>query len=256
MPRRHPVTAPALIIAVVALCARTSSAATETDGPDDAADGGNLIALYKNALTLHQQGEKDAALGIYERLLRDDGMRSKLAPAAAATLYNNAGGIHYQNGNAEAAHEHFAAAVALAPGHAEALVNLALVLSEDLGRHEEAMVHARRAVGLRPEHPKSHHLLGNILQRAGQDPEAHLRFKTAEALAAGQLARAPRGLFQWRAARVGQRQGQFTFRPFLFSPPFHSPYIIGGWFHEARLDPSPFGEHEHGFYSITLNVVY
>jgi tetratricopeptide (TPR) repeat protein len=197
MPRRHPLAA--AFIATVLLCTVLANQAAAADGP-------KLVEMYTKAVTLHKHGEPKAALKIYEKILSDKSMRSQLAPTAAATLYNNAGGIHHQHGDAEAAHAHFAAAVALSPDHAEALVNLALVLSEDEKEHDEALKHARKAVALRPEHPKSHHLLGNILQRLGQGPEAHLRFKTAEALAAGQLASAPRGLFQWRAKKVGERQ--------------------------------------------------
>ena len=155
---------------------------------------------------MHQRGDLDGALTLYDRLLGDAPTLSQLAPSAVAVLHNNAGGIRYQRDDAEAAHAHFAAAVEAHPDHAESLVNLGLVLSEDMRRDEDALPHARRAVALRPEHAKSHHLLGNILQRLGQLPEAHLRFKTAEALAAGQLASAPRGLHQWRAAKLGERQ--------------------------------------------------
>ena len=164
-----------------------------------------LVTAYREAVATHASGDPDGALVQYESILDDPDLAARLSPHAAATMHNNAGGVYYARGDAHRAHAHFARAVELHPDHAEALVNLALVLSEDLRRHDDATVHARRAVGLRPDHPKSHHLLGNILQRAGQHPEAHLRFKTAEALAAGRPARAPPDTPRWRADRVGDR---------------------------------------------------
>lgn len=162
-----------------------------------------LVTAYREAVATHASGDPDGALVQYEAILEDPNLAARLSPNAAATMHNNAGGVYFARGDAHRAHAHFARAVELHPDHAEALVNLALVLSEDLRRHDDAVVHARRAVGLRPNHPKSHHLLGNILQRVGQHPEAHLRFKTAEALAAGRPARAPPGTPRWRAESVG-----------------------------------------------------
>ena len=127
-PRRHRGNlAVEIIITTVLLCAVVVSGAP---------DGSKLVEMYKNALSLHQHGETKAALTLYERILGDESMRSQLSPKSAATLYNNAGGLYYQRGDADAAHERFAAAVNLVPDHAEALVNLALVLSEDKKQHE------------------------------------------------------------------------------------------------------------------------
>mgnify|MGYP003763044569 CR=1 FL=1 len=130
MSRLHRALALPAFIAAVLLCAMAGAANK---------DGAKLVEMYKKAVTLHKHGEQKAALALYERILGDDGMRSQLAPLSAATLYNNAGGIHYQHGDAAAAHRYFEAAVALVPDHAESLVNLALVLSEDMRLHDEAL---------------------------------------------------------------------------------------------------------------------
>ena len=185
-----------------------------------------LVTAYREAVATHASGDPDGALVQYEAILEDPNLAARLSPNAAATMHNNAGGVYFARGDAHRAHAHFARAVELHPDHAEALVNLALVLSEDLRRHDDAVVHARRAVGLRPNHPKSHHLLGNILQRVGQHPEAHLRFKTAEALAAGRPARAPPGHAPMasrerrrRSPRRPTRRNSRSSRPSLWSRP-------------------------------------
>lgn len=154
-----------------------------------------LVAATTDALATHRAGDEGSALEKYERILTNAADAARLSPAAAAQLHTNAGAIRYGRGDAARARAHFERAVALDPTHADAVLNLALVLSEDVGAQRDALALARDAVRLRPDHAKSHHLLGNVLQRLGQDVEAHLRFETAETLAAGSLgAVAPAGM--------------------------------------------------------------
>jgi len=150
-----------------------------------------LVTQVQDALATHASGDVDAALEKYDALTADTDSFGRLSPNAASSVLNNAGGIRYSAGDTDGAFPYWERAVRVDPTHAESLVNLALLLSEDRGEHETALRLARNAVKLRPEHAKSHHLLGNILQRLGQIPEAHLRFKTAEALASD--AQAKRG---------------------------------------------------------------
>ena len=150
-----------------------------------------LVTQVQDALATHASGDLDAALEKYDALTADTDSFGRLSPNAASSVLNNAGGIRYSAGDTDGAFPYWERAVRVDPTHAESLVNLALLLSEDRGEHETALRLARTAVKLRPEHAKSHHLLGNILQRLGQIPEAHLRFKTAEVLASD--AQAKRG---------------------------------------------------------------
>ena len=103
----------------------------------------------------------------------------------------------YTRGEANAALAYFERAVRVHPAHAESLTWRCA--PEEFANHAEALVAAREAVRLRPDHAKSHHVLGNVLQRLGQMPEAHLRFKTAEALAEGTRAKPEPGSYRRRA---------------------------------------------------------
>ena len=180
-----------LVVALVAC-----SAAVSAEAPEDA-----LVSRVQDALQTHARGDADAALEMYDAIVRDASAFARLSRVAAATVLNNAGGILYTRGDAIAALPYFERAVRVHPAHAESLVNLAVCLSEDLGKHEEALVAAREATRLRADHAKSHHVLGNILQRLGQMPEAHLRFKTAEVLARGTRAKPEPGSYATRRAR-------------------------------------------------------
>ena len=148
-----------------------------TDIPDP------LVVKVQDALKTHASGDFDGALVLYDLLIDDPSLFGKLSASASASILNNAGGIRYGKGDALGALPYFEKATLVDSTHAESLVNLAVLLSEDMGKHEEALKLARDALKLRPTHTKTHHLLGNILQRLGHLPEAHLRFKTAETLA-------------------------------------------------------------------------
>jgi tetratricopeptide (TPR) repeat protein len=192
----------ALVVALIA-----SAAAVTAEPPEDA-----LVSTVQDALQTHARGDVDAALGKYDAIVDDAPAFARLSGTAAATVLNNAGGILYTRGDANAALAYFERAVRVHPAHAESLVNLAVCQSEDFGNHAEALVAAREAVRLRPDHAKSHHVLGNVLQRLGQMPEAHLRFKTAEALAEGTRAKPEPGSYRRREARrVGELQKSGVF---------------------------------------------
>ena len=186
------------LFALALACAASAPSSASPPPPDP------LVAATTDALATHRAGDEGSALEKYERILTNAADAARLSPAAAAQLHTNAGAIRYGRGDAARARAHFERAVALDPTHADAVLNLALVLSEDVGAHRDALAMARDAVRLRPDHAKSHHLLGNVLQRLGQDVEAHLRFETAETLAAGSLgAVAPAGMPRRVARRAG-----------------------------------------------------
>ena len=196
--------APTLCL-VVALVA--SAAAVRAEPPEDA-----LVSAVQDALQTHARGDVDAALGKYDAIVADAPAFARLSSLAAATVLNNAGGIVYMRGDANAALAYFERAVRIHPRHAESLVNLAVCQSEDFGKHDEALVAAREAVRLRANHAKSHHVLGNVLQRLGQMPEAHLRFETAEALARGTRAKPEPGSYRRpKARRVGETRPSGVF---------------------------------------------
>ena len=168
------------------------------DPPEDA-----LVSTVQDALQTHARGDVDAALGKYDAIVDD-------APASRVSRHRGRDGpeqrrryfVHARGGERRA--RLFERAVRVHPAHAESLVNLAVCQSEDFANHAEALVAAREAVRLRPDHAKSHHVLGNVLQRLGQMPEAHLRFKTAEALAEGTRAKPEPGSYRRRRPPRGR----------------------------------------------------
>ena len=192
----------ALVVALIA-----SAAAVTADPPEDA-----LVSTVQDALQTHARGDVDAALGVRRDRRRRARLRASLrhrgrdGPEQRRRYF-----VHAREANAALAY--FERAVRVHPAHAESLVNLAVCQSEDFAKHAEALVAAREAVRLRPDHAKSHHVLGNVLQRLGQMPEAHLRFKTAEALAEGTRAKPEPGSYRRRVARrVGELQNRASSR--------------------------------------------
>ena len=196
----------AWILAFILCIALTGVAAQEDRDPKPPGYLDPLVAKYKRALETHRGGYPRHALVQYYKLLRNPDDVARLSPQALAALHSNVGSIHYDAGAPQAAVVHFREALKSDPEHPEAMVNLALILSEDFEEHDEALTHGRKAIELRPEHAKSYHLLGNILQKLGQDAEAHLRFKTAETLASGKTASMgnPLKLWRWNATELGE----------------------------------------------------
>ena len=199
---------PRAIVAAILCCLVAVAGVAAQDGRDRKPPGylDPLVAKYKRALETHRSDPR-LALTLYYKLLRNPDDIARLSPQALATLHNNVGSIHYEAGESNAALLHFREAQNADPENAEARVNLGVLLSEDLEEHDEALAHGRKAIELRPGHAKSHHLVGNILQKLGQNAEAHLRFKTAEAIASGKRASAASGgraLWRWNATELGE----------------------------------------------------
>lgn len=201
---------PRVIVAAILCCLVAVAGVAAQDGGDRKPPGylDPLVAKYKRALETHRSDPR-LALTLYYKLLRNPDDIARLSPQALATLHNNVGSIHYEAGESNAALLHFREAQNADPENAEARVNLGVLLSEDLEEHDEALAHGRKAIELRPGHAKSHHLVGNILQKLGQNAEAHLRFKTAEAIASGKRASAAasgggRALWRWNATELGE----------------------------------------------------
>ena len=199
---------PRAIVAAILCCLVAVAGVAAQDDRDRKPPGylDPLVAKYKRALETHRSDPR-LALTLYYKLLRNPDDIARLSPQALATLHNNVGSIHYEAGESNAALLHFREAQNADPENAEARVNLGVLLSEDLEEHDEALAHGRKAIELRPGHAKSHHLVGNILQKLGQNAEAHLRFKTAEAIASGKRASAASGgraLWRWNATELGE----------------------------------------------------
>lgn len=198
---------PRAIVAAILCCLVAVAGVAAQDSRDRKPPGylDPLVAKYKRALETHRTDPR-LALTLYYKLLRNPDDIARLSPQALATLHNNVGSIHYEAGESNAALLHFREAQNADPENAEARVNLGVLLSEDLEQHEEALAHGRKAIELRPGHAKGHHLVGNILQKLGQNAEAHLRFKTAEAIASGKRASASggRALWRWNATELGE----------------------------------------------------
>ena len=142
-----------------------------------AADKERLLASYKAAVTAHQSGELDTALGLY---------REVLAMQQIPAVHNNVAAILLSRGEKDAAESSWRSAVELKPDYAEAHYNLAVVLSEKSGDHlSEAREHCQQAITHKEGYVQAHHLMGNIRMSQGAHDEAAKWYAKAEAMADG-----------------------------------------------------------------------
>lgn len=126
-------------------------------------------ALAK-AAELHASGELNAAEQICRRILA-------VAPANA-NARNLLGAIALRNGDAAAAADWVAQAIALRPDIAGYYANLAWILAA-LGQRKEAITNCRQAIALKPDAPDFHFQLGNLLLQERRPEEAAASFRDA-----------------------------------------------------------------------------
>jgi prolyl 4-hydroxylase len=150
------------------------------------------------AVEAHRAGELEAALALYLAVLEE-------SPNAAA-VHNNVAAIQLRSGDVRAAKRHWMLAIAADPAYAEPLFNLAVALSEHEGNHKGALVFVRRALALKPSYVAARHLLGNLLQDAGDDDGAREQFALAEGRASAEAA-APRPAGEALSRLDGLRPG-------------------------------------------------
>lgn len=130
--------------------------------------------LLQQIVALYRGGRRAEALEACQRLLAVDPRRPDVRAMAGA--------IAMELGDAPAASEHYAAAVALKPDFAEAHYNLGNALAR-LGRNREAVDAYRRAAKLKPDLAAIHANLGNTLFALRRWDEAAHSYRRAAELA-------------------------------------------------------------------------
>ena len=130
----------------------------------------------KAAFECHKTGLWEEAISKYEAVMPF--VQGKMAE----TIASNAGAIHMQLGNYEAAVDKFQVAAEAAPQNAEPHFNKAVAHSM-LKQHAKAIKHCKLAIQKDPHMHKAYHMMGNILQDIGKSEEAVRYFTMAENLA-------------------------------------------------------------------------
>lgn len=135
---------------------------------EQAPDSAQYLGFLGSA---HQQnGEPEAALEIYERVLAlDDRIPSVLSGLGVIYMYRN---------DYARAEGYLARAVELKPSDANAQTNYAITL-QHLNEHDKALQHAQKATKLEPVNPDAYYALGNILTQMGRVDEAVRYFEKA-----------------------------------------------------------------------------
>jgi len=133
----------------------------------------NSIELFREAATLHQQGELDDAAHCYAAILSTE-------PRHFAALHR-LGVLRAQQGRLAEAEALLRQAIDCNPSSGSACSNLGMTLNL-LERHQEAIPLLERAISLDPLAPSAHNNLGNALQSVGRDQAAAACFERAVAL--------------------------------------------------------------------------
>jgi protein O-GlcNAc transferase len=134
------------------------------------AGGGEAVALLRQGLALHRQGQLDAAALSYRQVLA----AMPGHPQASHLL----GLVEHQRGNQAEAYDLIGQAVAAQPSNADYLCDLGLVLSA-LGRRAAAIDSIRAALAVRPGDPRALNMLGGLLVQQGRHEEAAGHYRTA-----------------------------------------------------------------------------
>jgi hypothetical protein len=145
----------------------------------------DLVAEIQQTLVWHKEGRVLEAITGYERVLPLIG-----AGSTKLSLLGNVGALLMSQGDFNRARHHFTTAIELAPDNAQAQFNLAVLLTSKLNLHANALKHCALAIRLDKGNHKAYHLMGNIMQSLGKEPEAEKYFQLAESLA-GETAQSP-----------------------------------------------------------------
>ena len=132
--------------------------------------GGDALALLRQGLALHRQGELDAAATLYRRVLA-------AAPSTAQAAHL-LGLLEHQRGNQVQAQQFIGQALALQPRNPDYLTDMGLVLNA-LGRRDQAQASIRAALAVRPGDVRALNLLGGMLVQQGQHEEAVAHYRQA-----------------------------------------------------------------------------
>jgi tetratricopeptide (TPR) repeat protein/SAM-dependent methyltransferase len=132
-----------------------------------------IANLFAAAVALHQKGAIADAERRYREVLA-------LAPDHSDSLHN-LGLIALSQGNAAAAAELIAQAIAANDRKAEYHYNIALAYRA-LGRLDDVAAHLQRAIGIRGDYAPAHLNLGNVRREQGRPAEAMACYERALAL--------------------------------------------------------------------------
>ncbi|WP_296001770.1 tetratricopeptide repeat protein [Rugamonas sp.] len=123
----------------------------------------DTAALLQQAVALHQQGQLDAALALYQQVLARD--------TRQFDALHLSGVIARQHGQPQRAADLIARAIAVDPRQAAAHCNLGAAL-QDLGRTPQALASYERAVELHPGYALAYCNRGNALRQLDRRDEA------------------------------------------------------------------------------------
>jgi tetratricopeptide (TPR) repeat protein len=118
-----------------------------------------LQSLFLSAVRAEEQGRKQAAMEIYNKILALD-------PAYTAALIN-LGTLHYHQKQYSRAEEHYRRATQADPSYILAFFDLGNVLDE-LQRSDESISAYRRAIALAPGYADAHYNLALAYERKGE----------------------------------------------------------------------------------------
>jgi protein O-GlcNAc transferase len=133
----------------------------------------NLDELFRQALSLHQQGQLEAAIELYGQCVERE-------PERAESYYKRANALNGL-GRLEPALEDYDRAIRFNPSYAYALCNRGAVL-ERLGRREEALASYDRAIELDPKDALTHYNRGSVLKDLKRYEEALASYESAVGL--------------------------------------------------------------------------
>jgi predicted TPR repeat methyltransferase len=125
------------------------------------------------AIRLHQQGEVESAMEIYEEILRG-------SPDHVDALHFSAVAMH-QQGDHHGALARLARVLKLVPDHFDANNNRGNIFKK-LGRLDDAEADYRRALAIRPRDVDALNSLGTVLRERGRLKEAEARFREVIAI--------------------------------------------------------------------------
>jgi uncharacterized protein (TIGR02466 family) len=134
----------------------------------------SIPELLQQAVSAHQAGQVEQALGLYRRVLA-------LEPTNPDAL-NFSGMAHVQQGDPDKAVRLLQKATAKYSDFAEAYQNLGVALKM-LGRFKEALKAYRYLVRLKPHYAQGHNDLGIVLRQLGRHDEAMAAYSQALQLA-------------------------------------------------------------------------
>lgn len=131
------------------------------------------VALFQQALALHQAGSLDDAAAIYRQML--------VADSRNADVLHMLGMLNMQRGNWQEGERLARQFLAIRPGQPEVLNNLGYAL-QNLGRNEESLAAYDNALQSNPQYAGAWYNRGNVLQNMSRHEDAVSSYRRALAI--------------------------------------------------------------------------